>query len=160
MIRINIKCQPRYGNSTESGKMVQWHRRSFMISIIFIPCRLPSMLFHKVVNMIRHLTGGWDMPSIIVTTSSLFSRNYRSDIWRRITNLALNYTGQFPNLVSFIRIMVSNCGQMQFPRRWIMWILPLISCIMESVYKMVTIIFFVIWYLTWKRKTSDTMRYS
>ena len=46
--------QPRYGNSDAGGNTGQPHGKSFMISIIVILCRLPSMILHKILTVNHH----------------------------------------------------------------------------------------------------------
>ena len=110
VLRLNIIVQPMGGNYDASGKTDQQHGRSFIISIIVIPCIISYILMHKEFTMKQDLTYRCDRPSISVTVSCLLSRNYRPYIWRRLTSLEFNCPRQFPNLMSFIRIMVTNFG--------------------------------------------------
>ena len=138
MVRLRITGQKGDGNSAASENTDHRHGRIFIVSIIFILYRLPIMLSHKALTMNQYSTGGWDIPPRSVTAWSLVYRNKRPDTWRRPTSLVLNYPRQFLKIMSLIRIMVTHCGPIQSPKRWRMQIFHLISCLMESVCRMVT----------------------
>ena len=67
VVRIGITSQPRDGNLAASGNTDQRHGRRFIISRIFIPCRLSSNILHKAFTMNQHFTDGWYIPSTSVT---------------------------------------------------------------------------------------------